>query len=457
MKWFELIRKKLGIAKSKDIFYLTFVLIIGLFVIFIFYATIYQIATKHMFYTSYFHFPILNVQFPYLLILCVLLMYIPMFILLFIGISGIFYKPKPNLKLDFCNRMISVIIPAYNEESVIKNILSDLISQSYTNFEILVIAHNCTDDTAQRAREAGNQKVKIIEYATQNIGKALALNRGLQEAAGEVVAQFDADNRIKDPDFLKKAIVYFEDPMIAGIQSEVVASNPNSSWLSLMIDLEGNIFNEISCFGREVLGLNCFMAGTGAILRKKDLLEIGGWNNSLIEDFELSIRYSLKKKKLCYADNLKTYDEKPATWSDLIRQRRRWVKGYLQLFLENLANFGNFIDYIYRLSPLSIFAWWTSTFLYLFYFFTGQISIWSPGSFLWIGLALIFPILLIYILLKSRRYGRKKIFLFCFFYWFFEFHWLWAGLTSLTVRSWADTKTVHNGDFSVAEGRKIEK
>jgi len=474
--------QKLGIKKINDIFYFFFVLLIGIFTFFNFFLTFYQLATKHLLYKQIFqiisHFYLFKSNFLlihnfynpiiYIIIFCTLLIYIPMFLWIFFGIIKIFYKPyklKNKLKNNTTTntnpheKMISVIIPAYNEEKVIKNILSDLLSQNYKNFEIIVVAHNCTDNTVKKAKEIINQKIKVIEYNTEKIGKALALNKGLNEAKGELIAQFDADNRIKDLDFLKKAASYFEDININGIQSEVVASNPNSSFVSFMVDLEYEIFKEISYYGRAALGLNCILAGTGVILRKKDLLEIGGWNNYLVEDFELSTRYSLKKKRIIFASDIKVYDEKPTTWYEMIRQRKRWIKGYLQVFLKNITNFGNIIDYIYRLSPLSIFAWWFSTLFFLIYFFTNNnlFKIFKFINFLWIIITFSFIILIIYILIKLKKYNWKKILYFCFLYWIFEFHWLWVGLASLTVSNWRDTKTIHNGDFYLIQGVKIEK
>ena len=186
------------------------------------------------------------------------------------------------------------------------------------------------------------------------------------------------------------------------------------------------------------------MAGTGGVFRKTDLLEIGGWRNYLVEDFELFTRLSLKKKKIHYADNLVVYDEKPTTWVALFRQRTRWVKGHLQVTWENLANFGNPLDYFYRLSPISVFAWWISTLLYLFYFLTGQLSIWEVGNLLWVSWTAVFQVLLVYAL--WRKGGFKKVAL-SPLYWFFGFHWVWVTLLSLRVKSWAQTKTVHVGDF----------
>jgi cellulose synthase/poly-beta-1,6-N-acetylglucosamine synthase-like glycosyltransferase len=203
------------------------------------------------------------------------------------------------------DKLISVIIPACNEENVIGNIVSDLVCPSCKNLEILVIAHNCQDGTVNKARMINNEKVKVIEFNTTSSGKALALNEGLTEARGEIIVQFDADNRIKDPYYLSKLLSYFEkDPELAAVQSRLVASNPKDSLISLLQDTEYEIFSAISWSGRDVLKLPCFLAGTGVALKKETLEELCGWHNSLVEDFELFTRLSLKNKRICYADNL---------------------------------------------------------------------------------------------------------------------------------------------------------
>jgi cellulose synthase/poly-beta-1,6-N-acetylglucosamine synthase-like glycosyltransferase len=209
-----------------------------------------------------------------------------------------------------------------------------------------------------------------------------------------------------------------------------------------MINVECEAFCVISWSGREALKLPCFLAGTGVFLRKKDLMEMEGWNNSLVDDFELFTRYSLKKKKLHFANNLVVYDEKPATWSSLFSQRTRWIKGHLHVIWEYLGNLGNPIDYIFRLSPLAIFAWWVSSMIYFYYFITGQISIWEPNGLIWVLCTVIFYLLLSLVLWSRRR--LKEMLLLPFF-WLFMFHWVWVVLLSLKTKSWSQTKTIHFG------------
>ena len=440
-----MIRKKLGIRCFKDVLYFSLTTFVSLFVLFIFFGAVYQIITGRIPYNPLYSPIRLNIQFPYLLGVCVFLMYASVIIWLIMGIASLFYKKKHKGMATSEDKFISIIIPACNEEDVIENILSDLVCQSYKNFEILVIAHNCQDKTAERARTIKDERIRVIEFNTRKSGKALALNKALYESKGEIIFQFDTDNRIKDVHFLRRAIAYFEeDSELDGIQSRLATSNPRASLLSLLQEIEYEAFSAISWAGREVLKLPCFLAGTGIALRKRALEEVDGWNNSLVEDFELFTRLVIKKKKIRYADNLEVFDEKPTTWTSLFKQRSRWVKGHLEVTWRNVENFGNILDYIYRLTPLSVFAWWLSIIIYLFYFVTGQFSMWNLGNELWITWTFFFQMLLMIALWE--RGGFKKATL-LIPQWFFGFHWTLVAILSLSVKSWAQTKTVHNGEM----------
>lgn len=78
----------------------------------------------------------------------------------FFAVSSLFYhSPKTNEKTE-SSKMVSVFIPANNEGKVIGNLISDLLVQTYKNFEIIVIPHNCKDNTeevALRYSESKNQ------------------------------------------------------------------------------------------------------------------------------------------------------------------------------------------------------------------------------------------------------------------------------------------------------------
>ncbi|MCX6737657.1 MAG: glycosyltransferase [Candidatus Parcubacteria bacterium] len=434
--------KKFGIRCGEDFLYATATLIMAIYVFLILGITFLDGLGIHIAYSSRLVLKPLDAQFPFLLTFCIIVMYSSVFIWVFMGIASFFYKKKPNKITTSTSTLVSVLIPAHNEEAVVKNILSDLLSQSYQNIEIIVIAHNCDDSTVEMARSIYDQRIKVFDYHTTKSGKALALNYGLQFVHGQVIAQFDTDNRIPDPLLFNRAMFYFKNSDIDAVQGALSTSNTQESLLTFLQEVEYDVFSCISWQGRDALKLPCFLAGTGIFITTKTIKEVGGWSNSLVEDFELFTRLTLQKKKIIYADNIVVYDEKPSTWTAIMKQRSRWVKGHLGVTWNNLGNFGNWLDYLYRLSPLSVFAWWLSNFLYIYYFLTGQVSLMNVNGWLWIGWSFLFFTFMVATTWRKR--GFKRIFALPI-YWIFGFHWLFVTFYSLGVHSWEDTKTVHFG------------
>ncbi|MDD5760855.1 MAG: glycosyltransferase family 2 protein [Candidatus Pacebacteria bacterium] len=444
------ILKKAGIFSLEDFIYASATAILAVYVISILVMTIFQVLGEDVVFQNRFAPYALDIQFPFFLILCVVLMYLSMFIWVLMGLASTWYKKKEDAVINNDSFLISVLIPAHNEEDVIKNILGDLITQEYKNLEIIVLAHNCTDATISKAQSVKDSRIRILDIKTRKSGKALALNRGLESANGEIIAQFDADNKIKDKQLFNRAMAYFEDEKVDAIQAELSTSNKFASLLTFLQEVEYDTFSSVSWRGRDVFQLPCFLAGTGIFIRAKTLREVNGWNNYLVEDFDLFTRLVLKKKRIIFADNIVVYDEKPPSWSGIMKQRSRWIKGHLKVTWDNLDKFGNWLDYIYRLSPLAVFAWWASNFLYWFYYLTNQISIFNVTGWIWLGWTAAFFALLFYNSVKKRGWKRA---LFLPLYWIFGFHWLWASLYSLGVKSWQETKTTHFGDLSASPQR----
>ena len=72
--------------------------------------------------------------------------------------------------------LVSIIIPARNEEAVIRRTISSALAQSYTNIEVLVICHNCTDNTFLIASKIGDKRVRAFDFRTEQAGKGIALD-----------------------------------------------------------------------------------------------------------------------------------------------------------------------------------------------------------------------------------------------------------------------------------------
>ena len=88
---------------------------------------------------------------------------------------------------------MSVLVPAFNEELVIKNTISSLLASEYQDYEIIVVDDGSVDRTSEIVREnfSGDKRVRL--FSVSNAGKATALNLGLKHATGDVVIALDAD------------------------------------------------------------------------------------------------------------------------------------------------------------------------------------------------------------------------------------------------------------------------
>lgn len=107
---------------------------------------------------------------------------------------------------------VSVVIIAHNEGGNVQACLKSVLRQSLLPDEIILIAHNCTDDTVARARAVQNKLIRIIEYSGPE-GIVFARVRGFEEADGEIVVCLDGDSRAIGKKWLRKLIKpFFKDP-----------------------------------------------------------------------------------------------------------------------------------------------------------------------------------------------------------------------------------------------------
>ncbi|MBR3511354.1 MAG: glycosyltransferase [Clostridia bacterium] len=225
------------------------------------------------------------------------------------------------------------IIPAHNEEVVIKNLVDSLQAQDYDKnlYDIYVIADNCTDDTARIAKEAG--AIVYKRFDEEHKTKGYALNWFLQQKISEnadydAFCVFDADN-IVDKNFLKnmnKKLCQGED-VVQGYRD---IKNPTDSWVSSGYAIFYWMMNRFYHLARYNLGLSPLINGTGFMVRF-DVIKPTGWNTqTLTEDIEFSLINIAKGRKLGWATDAIVYDEQPVGFTQSWSQRSRWTVGHLQ-------------------------------------------------------------------------------------------------------------------------------
>ena len=246
-------------------------------------------------------------------------------------------KPKP-LAVPAKAHRYAVLIAARNEENVISGLLDSLQAQTYdmSLVTVFVAADNCTDSTAAIARSHG--AVVYERFNQLNVGKGYALDFLLQHIGADYPAGFDgyfvfdADN-ILAPDYIERMNEMFSNG------HEIVTSYRNSknfggNWISAGYALwflrESRYLNG----ARTRLGSSAAVGGTGFLFSQRILNESHGWRFYLLtEDIEFSVYHILRGEKIAICESAVLYDEQPTDFRQSCRQRLRWAKGYVQVFL----------------------------------------------------------------------------------------------------------------------------
>jgi cellulose synthase/poly-beta-1,6-N-acetylglucosamine synthase-like glycosyltransferase/peptidoglycan/xylan/chitin deacetylase (PgdA/CDA1 family)/spore germination protein YaaH len=239
------------------------------------------------------------------------------------------------------NPRVAVLIPAYNEETVIKRTIRSVLNSDYTNLHIIVIDDGSTDRTVEVAREAYQAEIaagRVQVLTKPNGGKAAALNFALERLDEEIYVGIDADTVIA-PDAISKLIPHFEDPSIGAVAGNAKVGNRVNLWTRWQA-LE---YITSQNFERRALDLfNVVTVVPGAIgaWRLAPVKAAGGYPiNTVAEDADLTMNLLEQGYKVVYEDRSLAFTEAPIDAKGLMRQRFRWSFGTLQAVWKHRAAF----------------------------------------------------------------------------------------------------------------------
>ncbi len=226
---------------------------------------------------------------------------------------------------------VSIIVPAYNEESVIRSSLASLLELRYPYYEIIAVDDGSTDATYAHMKEfEGNHYgVKVSVYRKENSGKADTLNYGVRRSNAPIVVCMDSDSRLT-PDALRYAIRHFRDKSVGAVAGNVKVINRHNIWTKLQAleYIEGlNIVRNAQAFWRSVN----VIPGPIGIFRRSALLATGGYDSdTFAEDFDMTVKILADGWKIHYEPKAVAFTEAPEVLLDIIKQRYRWSRGILQ-------------------------------------------------------------------------------------------------------------------------------
>ncbi len=224
----------------------------------------------------------------------------------------------------------ALIVAAHNEETVVKDIVKSLKAMDYPSekYQVFVVADNCTDKTAELAKDAG--AVVLERFNTEKRGKGYAMEFAFDHIFSmdedyEYICIFDADNVVK-PDFLREMNTKINEGYRA-VQGYLDSKNPSDNWLTFSYSLWYWINNRMSQLARGNLDIGCRLGGTGFAIESQ-LIKTYGWGATcLAEDTEFTLKLALSDIKVGWAHNAVVYDEKPTQLVTSIHQRKRWMQG----------------------------------------------------------------------------------------------------------------------------------
>ncbi|WP_125574206.1 glycosyltransferase family 2 protein [Levilactobacillus huananensis] len=281
--------------------------------------------------------------------------------------------------------MITIMIPAHNEEVMIEETITYLFDQlNYENFEVLVMNDGSTDKTAAiiHRLQKTYPRLRTVEIL-KNKGKAHAFNIGMYFAKGEYILSNDADT-IPEPDALMKYMNFFRRER--DMNTSAVTANMDVQNRTTLLGKSQTVeFTSIvGVIKRSQTAVNDSMyaySGANTMYKKDFLIDVGGFRqNRATEDISIAWDHQMIGAVPRFAPNIIFHMNVPETIKDLYHQRKRWAQGGTEVWLTNIWKFLRHpVEHRYQ---WSMFLDSTLSIIWSFFF--------TITSFLFIGLMLYF-------------------------------------------------------------------
>ena len=282
--------------------------------------------------------------------------------------------------------MVSIVVPAFNEELTIVESVRALLALDYESREIVVVNDGSSDGTfaalfrafqLTAAPLAFDQPIKtaavqgvyrsitepelVVVDKVNAASKSDASNAGINAAAGELVLIIDADT-VLEPDALSRAVVPFlEDAATVAVGANIALTNGcrvehgrithvalPRSWFARFQVVEymrSFLLFRLACAGANAVVL---ISGAFGLFRRDALIAVGGFDRTAIgEDMDLTVRLQEQFRALCqpirivFDPNPLGWTQAPEDWRSLRGQRWRWRRGLLQVLWRHRHMIGN--------------------------------------------------------------------------------------------------------------------
>ncbi|HUS54559.1 MAG TPA: glycosyltransferase family 2 protein [Thermohalobaculum sp.] len=239
--------------------------------------------------------------------------------------------------------LVTLMVPLFHEAEMVGEITRALAALDYPAELLDVMLLLEEGDAETRAAVAALELPGWIAAVVVPDGaprtKPRAMNFALDFAVGEIIGILDAEDR-PDPDQLRRVAEYLRaaPPEVACAQCQLSYYNATENWITRCFQIEYSIWFDVLLSGFQRLGLPIPLGGTSVYFRRNALERLGGWDaHNVTEDADLGMRLARRGMR-CAVLRSVTLEEANCRVGPWIRQRSRWLKGYLLTWLSHMRS-----------------------------------------------------------------------------------------------------------------------
>jgi hypothetical protein len=237
---------------------------------------------------------------------------------------------EANEESDAAPLHLAVIVPAHNEEAHIGRCVRSIIASQPESVEVLVVAHNCSDNTLLEAERAGARVLVLNDPSQQGKGCALQYGFSTAEAEGfDAMLVVDADSLVTS-----NLIEEVRRRFISGtkvLQCRYEVHNADANQRTRLMSLAFVAFNVVRPRGRARLGLSAGIFGNGFGLHREVIEKVPFNAHSVVEDLEYHLNLVLAGIRVEFLNSASVLGEMPVGDRGSTTQRSRWEGGRLRM------------------------------------------------------------------------------------------------------------------------------
>lgn len=262
-------------------------------------------------------------------------------ILLGVGGKSAVVSAQPQVHDARALPVITILLPLYRDADSLVSLTQSINRLQYPKEkkDVKLLLEEDDVETIAEAKRLGLADqfdlVMIPEGGPRT--KPKACNYGMHLARGDLIVIYDAEDQ-PEPDQLLKAARAFEkaDPSLACVQARLNYYNHSENWLTRLFTLEYSLWFDWLLPALQKLNVPIPLGGTSNFFRTDTLIKIGGWDPyNVTEDADLGLRISKLGHRVEILDST-TFEEANCRMGNWIRQRSRWMKGYMQTWLVHM-------------------------------------------------------------------------------------------------------------------------